>query len=46
MKDIAIAIMVVGLCFYTVYRYKVLGREDTDPIASLIAFIGAIILLI
>lgn len=40
MKQIAVAIMVVGLCFYQAYK------GETDSVASSIAFIGAVWLLL
>lgn len=43
MGKIALAIMVVGLCFYQVYWYQVSGKEDSA--AALISLAGAIILL-
>jgi len=44
MKQIAISIMVVGLCFYNVYHYKVM--RNIDSVAVLISLIGAIWLLL
>jgi hypothetical protein len=40
MKNIALAILSVGLCFYQVYRVK--NGMDIDWIASLVSFIAAI----
>jgi len=44
MKDIALAIMVVGLCFYVTIDQKNTGK--VDQIASIIAFIAAVTLLL
>lgn len=44
MKDIALAIMVVGLCFYE--GYLKVNDQRPDVVASMAAVIGAIILLI
>lgn len=44
MKDIALAILCVWLCFYNLFRHEIKG--DFDQVAWLIAFIAAIILLI
>lgn len=44
MKQIALAIFVVGLCFYEAYL-KINGQE-ADGIASLFAVIASIVLLL
>lgn len=48
MKDIALAILCVGLCFYQVARWKMMVDRSTDErldiLAGLIALIAAIII--
>lgn len=44
MKEIALAILSVGLCFYGAYRHKV-GLE-LDWAASLVSIIAALMLLL
>jgi len=44
MKYIAIAIMVIGLCFYN--GFLIVNGQEGDPVVALVAFIGAIILLV
>lgn len=44
MRDIALAILSVGLCFYIAYNHK--ANNQRDPLAALIAFIAAVLVLI
>jgi len=43
MKEIALAILSVGLCFYNLYRWKIKG--DIDVIAAAVSFIAALMIL-
>jgi len=50
MRDIALSILSVGLCFYVAWRVKedikITESDSFDYIASLIALIAAILVLI
>lgn len=57
MKEIALAVMVVGLCFYEVYRYVEITRvmhidadipseKRVDSLASIVAFVAAVTLIL
>ena len=45
MKEISLAILAVGLCFYNLELYKIGGKAEIDWVASLISLIAAVRLL-
>jgi len=44
MKDIAVAMMVVGLCFYN--AHLTINKQESSWLASLFAILGAIHLIL